>query len=288
MTQERLQLQCAQHDAQDAKNRKNEQKEMFEEAYNEVKNQAAMAVADKEQAQQQADELVRENQVLQQKWQHAEQRARMLEEKMVGLKRGRESPLQRSPSPARPLEPQHQPPMHGQATGQPQMFSPLRAQSGLLPQQSPFSPTHQRSRLGVSSAPINPSPSLRHSWWKPRPALSEGSAHRPRPASCQAPVAPTHPQHRCSCLLWPPRAGRPPLPTNRRQQTPLLHQRLSSPSLRCARAPLLNLRAPHSGGAKWTHHERRVTRCGSHTPRTDLRGQRPGGLSVSGLGRTSF
>ena len=41
---------------------------MFEEAYNEVKNQAAMAVADKEQAQQQADELARENQVLQQKY----------------------------------------------------------------------------------------------------------------------------------------------------------------------------------------------------------------------------
>ena len=158
--QERTQLNYVQHQAQRAQASKDEQRERFEEVYNQAKDETGNALAEKEQAQLQNEELARENQTLHQKLQTQGHKVRTLEETVVKLKRGGVpgSPS-RGPSPARAMEqplPQRSP-MRERGADQSQMFSPLRHDSSLLPQQPAF--PSQRSRLGVG-APLHPSPSL--------------------------------------------------------------------------------------------------------------------------------
>ena len=81
--QERTQLNYMQHQAERAQASKDEQRERFEEAYREAKDEMSNAVADKEQAQLQNEELARENQTLHQKLQLQAQKVRALEEIVV-------------------------------------------------------------------------------------------------------------------------------------------------------------------------------------------------------------
>ena len=147
------------------------------------------AVADKEQAQLQNEELARENQTLHQKLQSQAQKVRALEETVVKLKRGApDSPSRRaspSRSPSRAIgagQPLAQPsPLRGES----QMFSPLRGDSAssLLSQTPTF--TSQRSRLGVAT-PLHPSPSLHQHQRLSSPAPSHGATSKcPRPVCFQ-------------------------------------------------------------------------------------------------------
>ena len=182
--QERTQLNYMQHQAERAQASKDDQRERFEEAYREAKDEMSNAVADKEQAQLQNEELARENQTLHQKLQSQAQKVRALEETVVKLKRGApDSPSRRaspSRSPSRAIgagQPLAQPsPLRGES----QMFSPLRGDSAssLLSQTPTF--TSQRSRLGVAT-PLHPSPSLHQHQRLSSPAPSHGAtSKRPR------------------------------------------------------------------------------------------------------------
>lgn len=101
--QERTQLNYMQHAAQRAAASKDEQRERFEEAYSQAKNETSNAVADKEQAQLQNEELARENQTLHQKLQTQGHKVRALEETVVKLKRGTPDSPSRGPSPGRAM-----------------------------------------------------------------------------------------------------------------------------------------------------------------------------------------
>ena len=167
--QERTQLNYMQHQSQRAQASKDEQRERFEEVYNQAKEGEAAALAEKEQAQLQNEELARENDTLHQKLQTQRNTVRALEETVVRLKRGvPDSPTRgASPGGPRPMEqpPPQRSPLRGSRSssssplrgGQNQMFSPLRNESSLMAQQPPF--PSQRSRLGVG-APLHQSPSL--------------------------------------------------------------------------------------------------------------------------------
>ena len=184
--QERTQLNYMQHAAQRAAASKDEQRERFEEAYSQAKNETSNAVADKEQAQLQNEELARENQTLHQKLQTQGHKVRALEETVVKLKRGTPDSPSRGPSPGRAMGEQPLPQRSPTRGGQSQMFSPLRGDSAssLLSQQPSF--TSQRSRLGVASlgvaSPLHPSPSLHQHQRLSSPAPSlHGAMSKARP-----------------------------------------------------------------------------------------------------------
>ena len=173
IAQERTQLNFMQHQAQRAQASKDEQRERFEEVYNQAKEGEAAAIAEKEQALQQNEELARENDTLHQKLQTQSNTVRALEQTVVKLKRGVPDSPTRGTSPLpRPME-QPPPQRSPLRSGQNQMFSPLRNESSLLAQPSPF--PSQRSRLGVG-APLHQSPSL-HQHQRlssPAPSLNSG------------------------------------------------------------------------------------------------------------------
>jgi len=102
VSQERTHAEYLRHLYESARKSKEDQKESFKQLHAEMTQEIATARAEKDQAEARNDEFKQEMHLIEEKYQEETRKVRMLQERMVDMKRGK-----RGESPMRPSTPEH-------------------------------------------------------------------------------------------------------------------------------------------------------------------------------------